>query len=399
MSLTANEAYRDAVLRHQIQLRRYSGSVLKKIMAMLLQADRDLAIQLRARLAKFPSGGRIDVTSERWKLLLQDIRAARQAVFQQYKDAARGDLGALSVDEADRELGMLKAAIPIEVSFTRVAAPQLRAIATKRPFQGHLLKDWFTGLERVDRARITQALQLGMTQGQTTDQIVTRIVGTRAADFSDGILSMTRRDATAIARTAINAVSNAAREDVWQANSDIIQAMIWHSTLDGRTTPICRARDGMGTPIGGNDLPDGVLQLTPAGATPPAHMNCRSVMVAYIDGIGLVGKRPSVTDTRGRAERETDFRALARENGTTVQEERSAWADANIGRVPSATTYQEWLTSQKAGFQDDVLGPTRGQLFRDGGLRLDQFVDRAGAELTLDQLRGLYPSAFEAIGD
>lgn len=394
MPLTANEAYRDAVLRHQIQLRRYSSSVVQKVAALLQKADRDLSIQLRARLVDFPAGGRVDFTSERWKLLLKDIRAARTAALQQYKDLTRADLGQLSVDEADREIKMLTVAIPIEVKFAEVAAAQLRSIATKRPFQGHLLKDWFTNIEQADRRRISQALQLGMAQGETTDSIVRRIVGTKAADFADGVASVTRRDATSIARTAINAISNAARADVWEANSDIIQCMIWHATLDGRTTPVCRARDGHGSPVGNNDLPDGVPPLIPASAVPPAHINCRSVMVAYIDGVGLIGQRPTVTDTRGRAEREVDFAQLARDNGTTVADERDAWATTNIGRVPASTNYQEFLDRQSASFQDEVLGPTRGKLFRDGGLQLDQFVDRAGRNLTLDELRGLYPESF-----
>lgn len=394
MADTANELYRDAVLRHQIQLRRYQSGVLRKIAALLQKADRDLVAQIRARLATFPEGGRIDYTSERWKALLTDIRDARTAALQQVKDLARGDLGQLSVDEADREIKTLTAAIPIEVRFASVAASQLRAIVTKQPVQGHLLKDWFTGLERADRSRITQALQLGMTQGQTTDQIVARIVGTRANDYADGVMSITRRDATTIVRTSVNAISNAARQDVWDANSDVIQCMIWHATLDGRTTPICRARDGQGSPIGDNDLPDGVVPLSPPGAMPPAHVNCRSIMVAYIDGVGLVGKRPSVTDTRTPGQRTTDFEDEAAANGTTVQEERDKWADENIGRVPASTNYQTWLTDQSAAFQDDVLGPARGELFRNGGLTLDQFVDDSGKTLTLDQLRAAHPDAF-----
>ena len=42
---------------------------------------------------------------------------------------------------------------------------------------------------------------------------------------------------------------------------------------------------------------------------------------------------------------------------------------------------QGWLGRQSAAFQDDVLGRTRGLLFRKGGLRLDRFVNRAGDEL------------------
>src|SRR5690606_2924333 len=241
---TANEAYRDAALRHQIGLRRYAAGLTKRIAELLERADRDLAEKLRARLARFEREGReLDFTGERWKALLADVRAARDAALQQYAELVRGELRELSVQEAAQELALLEAAVPIDFHFAAVAADRLRAIVSSRPFQGRLLNEWFQVLKATDRARLTQALQLGMTNGETTDEIVRRIVGTRRNKYADGILAITRRDATAIARTAINHVSTTARNYVWEANSDVITARIWVSTLDGRTSAVCRARD------------------------------------------------------------------------------------------------------------------------------------------------------------
>lgn len=49
--------------------------------------------------------------------------------------------------------------------------------------------------------------------------------------------------------------------------------------------------------------------------------------------------------------------------------------------------YDEWLSRQPASVQDDILGKTRGKLFRDGGLPMKGFVSRKGEELTLEELR------------
>lgn len=394
---TANELYRDAALRHQIGLRRYSAGLLARIARLLEEADAELVLKLRTRLIKF-EGKEADFTTERWKAMLAEVREARAVAMQEYKDLTRTELGTLSTMEAARELSILTASIPIEFGFASVAADQLRAIATSRPFQGKLLNDWFKDLETADQRRLTAALQLGMAEGETTDAIVARIIGTKANAYTDGILSISRRDANAIARTAINHVSNTARSYVWDANEDVISARIWTATLDGRTSPICRARDGHGTPVGDNELPPGIPKLVPPNAKPPAHINCRSTMVAYIDGVGLVGKRPTVTDTRTRAKREVDFRAEAKRSGRSIQDVRSAWADKHIGRVPASTNYQEFLSRQTAAFQDSVLGPTRGRLFRSGKLKLDQFVDRSGNELTLAQLADTTPEAFVGAG-
>ena len=56
------------------------------------------------------------------------------------------------------------------------------------------------------------------------------------------------------------------------------------------------------------------------------------------------------------------------------------------GQVAEAETYQTWLKKKSPAFQDDVLGPTRGKLFREG-MTLDRFVDQSGKEYTLKQLR------------
>lgn len=394
---TANERYRDAALRHAIDLRRYSSGQVKRVADLLEAADADLTRKLRKRLAVF-AGKPVDFTTERYKLLLTDIKAARAEAMKQYRDMVKTDLVQLPGIEAAAEVAMIQASVPIQFDMAAVAVDQLKAIATKQPFHGKFLAEWFQTLERADQARLTQVVQIGLSQGEPVNDIVKRVVGTRANKYTDGVLSTTRRDAQAIVRTAINHVSNKAREEVWKANDDIVAARIWHATLDGRTTPVCMARDGMASSVGDKPLPEGLEQLVPANAVPPAHINCRSIMIAYLDGIGLIGQRPTVTDTRTGEQRSIDFKKEAKATGKTVNQVRDAWAEKNIGKVPAATTYQEFLGRQPASFQDEVLGPNRGLLFRQGNMKLSQFVDRQGNELTLAELADRDPTAFIKAG-
>lgn len=381
----ANDEYWDASLRHQIGLRRYGSGLTKRVARLLEEADRELTAMLRERLQRF-EGKPVDFTSARWMALIDDIKAARAVAMKEYRQLSREELQTLGAMEGAREISLLTSAIPIEVSFAAVAVDQLRAIATSQPFQGRLLREWFQRLEAKDQAELKRVIQLGMTDGEPIDDIVRRVIGTRKKGYTDGVLSVTRRDAQAIVRTAVNHVSNTARNYVWEANSDIITARIWSSTLDGRTSAICRARDGKGTPTPGNTLPEGVLPLKPVNAKPPAHINCRSVMIGYIDGIGLVGKRPYVTDTRNRRRREIDFRKMAREQGRSIQDIRRDWAAENIGRVPADTTYEDFLRRQPATFQNEVLGVQKAKWFREGKLSLSEYVDRNGNEFTIQEL-------------
>jgi hypothetical protein len=110
-------------------------------------------------------------------------------------------------------------------------------------------------------------------------------------------------------------------------------------------------------------------------------------MVPVISAAGILGMRPSVRDSRTREKREAAFRHEAKERGVPIQQVRAEWAQRVVGRVPAKTTYDEWLRLQPATFQDDVLGPERAKLFRDG-MTLDRFVDFNGRRFTLDELRG-----------
>ena len=69
-----------------------------------------------------------------------------------------------------------------------------------------------------------------------------------------------------------------------------------------------------------------------------------------------------------------------------------------IGSVPAATNYETFLRNQPNGFQDDVLGKTKGRLFRSGELNLSSFVSRTGHEYTLAELARRERQAFIDVG-
>lgn len=413
---TSNDEYQDAALRHQIGVRRYTAGEIKKILKLLEKADAELAKILRKHLAKL-AGKPLDLSSDRFRALAKDIKAARDGMIKELRATVRKELKEFSKVEADFEDRLLKAAVPVEITFATVAVDTLYALVTTQPFAGganaaRTLEQWFDSLRQVDQRRIIDAVQLGLSQGETVDQLARRVVGTKKLGYKDGILAMTRRDAEAVVRTAANHVSNAAREQVWLANADIVAALKWTSVLDGRTSAVCRGRDGALTPIGDNPLPRGAKKLDPPGARPPAHPNCRSIMVAVLDGEGLantMSDRPYVTDTRTGRQRQIDFRAetkaqygsmwkdmSALQRNKAIADAKRAWAEANVGRLPAETTYDQFLKRQSTAFQDEVLGKTKGRLFRTGKLTLDQFVDRAGNELTLAQLADQHPGVFRA---
>lgn len=376
---TANEELLDATVRHQIVVLRFSDRMAADAAKLLEASDRELVAMLQTELTEFAEA--------RLNAMLIEVRRLRAAAIQAVDADVHPDLDGLSQVEATWEVGAMGAAIPVELTLNTVSPATLRAVVVS-PINGIPLQGWWDRLAASDAQRIEQQLRLGILQGETTDQIVRRIRGTKAAGYSDGVLAITKRDAETVVRTAANHVSTGARQATWDANADIISGVRWVATLDGRTSAVCRSRDGEVYPID-------------KGPRPPAHPNCRSTVVPVLAGTEIVGDRPTVRDGRTRRKRELDFaqevrddvgpkewsRMSASERRAKVKAKRDAWADDNIGSTPSNVTYQDWIKRQPAKFQDEVLGPTRARLFREGGVPLDKFVDASGKQYNLDQLR------------
>jgi SPP1 gp7 family putative phage head morphogenesis protein len=416
--MTANTTYTDDAIKHQVNIRRFTQAKIKELLKQLEKADKELTAIIRDKGANL-TGKTLDVNSERYKKLIKTINEQRAEITKDLHSAIEADLKELAVLEQQFEVKAIKGSLPVQVDLATIPAAQLRALIKSQPFAGRLLKDWFDGLASSAQSKITDALTQGLMQGESIDNIVRRIAGTKAEGYRDGVMGQTRSQLESVIRTAVNHVSNEAREELWDANSDIIEGLMWSSTLDGRTTPICQARDGLVAPIGDRKLPEGTPLLDPPGARPPAHFGCRSVMVAYFSPEGLankIGDRPTVTDTRTREDREKDFRAEAIEklkasgghkfvkdiDSAELKDEiknlKKVWTAEKVGTTPKGTSYQDWLTRQSVEFQADVLGTTKAALFRKGGVTLTEFVDKKGASLTLQELAAKVPEAFRKVG-
>ncbi|WP_206615001.1 minor capsid protein [Mesobaculum littorinae] len=253
----------------------------------------------------------------------------------------------------------IQSALPIEMSVVQPTAQQVYAATMARPFQGRFLREWMAGLEDSVATKVRDAIRIGFVEGETIDQIVRRVRGTKARQFKDGALEISRRNAESIVCTAVTHTANVARQETYQANGDIVGKVQWVATLDGRTTLICASRDGQTFPVD-------------SGPRPPAHINCRSTTVP-------------VTKSW-------------RELGFDIDELEPATRASMNGQVPASQTYGEWLRKQPAEFQDEVLGRGKGALFRTGGLKVERFVDTKGDAYILDALREREPAAFRRSG-
>jgi SPP1 gp7 family putative phage head morphogenesis protein len=336
---TVNEDIQDSIIRHMVWLERYKSSVVKKVLIALNKADADLNAQIASRLAMIEERGHDlgKATTKRLKSLKNAIEQDRKDIFKALYSQTELELKDFAVYEAGFQINVIEGAAVVDMS--RPSKSLIVGAVTKKPFQGRLLREWFNGLGVQSAQRIKDAVTMGIIEGQTTDQIVRRIRGTRSQQYKNGVLDISRRDGQSVIRTAVAHVADRVANDVWDANADIVKGLKWVSTLDARTSAICRGRDG---------------KIYKVGTAPPipAHFNCRSRTIPYLGEFKTKGLRVS-----------------------------------SGGAVPEDVNYGDWLRKQPVSVQQEVLGVKKAELFRKGGLPIDRFTDKTGREYTLDELR------------
>lgn len=357
--MSVNERLADEAISRAVDLQQYANGLVRRMMALLNRSDADLSTRLSVVLESMPAES---FSVERLDMLLQSVRALLADAYRQIGVDLPAELLQLVQAEAAYQLELFRSAIPPQVvasvGVAQVEVVQVYAAAMARPFQGVLLREVLSKLSD-DKARtVRDQIRIGYVEQETIPQIVRRIRGTKAKGYSDGALQGPRRHLEAVVRTAVSHTASTVRDDFYRRNDDIIKAVRWLSTIDLRTSEICRLRDGLQyTP----DAHKPIGHTYPWGSGPGrAHWNCRST---------------SVPVTKSW-----------RELGVNMDDMTPTERASLDGAIPAAKTYLRWLSEQSAGRQDQVLGPERAAMFRAGKLSLLDMYDHKGRWLTLEEI-------------
>lgn len=332
---TVNEKLADAATSHAVDLTGYSNGVVRRIIGLLNRSDARLFAELTQALDTMSPES---FTVERLESLLLSVRQLNLQAYQQIERELTQELRELVQYEASYQLQLFQSVIPAQVIATvgvsAVNAEQVYAAALSRPFQGALLREFSQRQEAIRMGRIRDTIRMGYVENRTTQEIVRQLRGTRAKGYSDGIIELDRRQTEAIVRTAISHTAGFTRDRFYEANGDIIKAVVWVSTLDARTSSECRVRDGLKygpidhKPIGHsvpwlggpgrlhwNAVPAGTLIATASGQRPIDSLRAGDMVLTH----------------RGRFRPVLDVRSKLCEGGVV----RAAHTEA--GRVLRAT--------------------------------------------------------------
>jgi SPP1 gp7 family putative phage head morphogenesis protein len=327
---TAAEILLDQIIRRQIvALRVREGFAREQSRFFDMEFARPLLAEVMARLPNVPQLGQdiSEATSKRLAALYEKLDNMTDEAYSSMRGAAQKTLLTIAKVESSWAASALARSVPIEFSFQKASPDYLRSIVRARPFQGKVLKAWYSELGDATKARVRSEIQQGLQTGQSVTDIAKRLSGTKAAGYQDGALAISRRHAETIAATAANHVSTHARQATYEANAALIKGYRFVATLDSQTSKVCASLDQKTFELG-------------KGPMPPMHMRCRSSTVPWLKSL--------------------------RELGIDVDDAPPGARASMNGAVPGDLSFEMWLKQQPEEFQRKWLGQGRFELWSKG---------------------------------
>jgi SPP1 gp7 family putative phage head morphogenesis protein len=335
---SANKAILDQIVAHAHNIEEMKmGEVLRSVKAFNDATISDLVGDVTQRLGNLsgPSGARYmylrqSVTDQIGKGLEQ----AKKELLQGVKNSLRQEMA--------WQTKAFKAIAPDGTKINRVSAATIKKFTDKLRVEETRIDTLFRQIQRDTTSRIMNTIRRGMWDDLPVSDILSQIRGTKTNRYVDGILNKTRSQIEAVVRSAHAEVIENGKEAFFQENKHLVKAVQLTAVLDERTTAYCRSIDGDVYPVG-------------EGPRPPFHYNCRTTTTPVL---------------RSAKELGLDQSQAKRFTGTPADK----------------LTYNDWLKRQRPDVQDQILGATRGELYRSGKVQIERFVNNRGRQLTIAEL-------------
>lgn len=349
--MSVNEDLADLLIDHRLALLRYESGVARRMLDAYRGALDEIVAEADALAKRMETAAPEDYARLRAQLVTLRMKASalREGV-RKIEPIVTGEITAATAETVASELAFQSTRIARTVGISWATPPvQQVFLAVAQRVAAHvpetaLRMDLLAASDGIENV-IAQALAQGASMPDA------------AALLSQaGVIEETYAGRmVAIVRTEIQRVANAAALATYQANADVLDAVEWLATLDSRTCLRCAPLHGQVYPLIGG-TPSGLPQQ------PPLHPRCRCFLAPVVKSYSDLGLNIAPGNHR-------DY----------------------DGQPSGGLTFDQWLRKQGVATQQDILGPARYDLWRNG-LPLDAFSDARGV-LNLGELAARYPQA------
>lgn len=383
---SANDELADSFTTHTIDILRVAEGQRAEVITALEKLEAGLVIEVQKAAGKSP------LSQARVRALGVQTRATIKDAYSKIDVQSGKALAAVANLEAKNTVKAINTTIGVPVATVAMSKEQLTTLAGKTLVNGKFPSEWWATQAAGTQDRFMQQMRIGTALGEGVDKLAARVRGTKAMNYTDGIMLVSKRQAEALVRTSTATVANEAKLATFANNSDLIKGIQWLSTLDSRTTPICKALDGKQwdlnyKPINGNDK---------AWPGPIAHWGCRSTQTSVLKSwaeLAGPGANLKALEAKPGADLDDMLRAnLVKNQGMSVEQAAQAASnkrESMDGGAPATQTFEGFLRGKSAEFQNAVLGDGKAKLWRAGDITVSDMTDQQNRPLSLAQLHNL----------
>lgn len=374
-------------LTHSLNLLRFSAGTQDKILVLMAAMSKELT-------AKLNEGEVSTYGKQRLGALLRESNALISSHYTGMQAEMARDLAGMVRIEADYTAKVLTQGLKIELGAKLPPAIYLEKLVGDTLIKGASSADWWKRQALDTQFRFASQVRLGAAQGETTSQIVSRVLGksAKAADLApsmpttppmpagapaakgpvlapdpvapgeQGILKTSAANARALVHSSVQAVANAARLASFQQNADLIECLVWLSTLDSHTCLLCAMRDLHEYSLHDQEPINHTHEW--AGGPGAIHFSCRCVLSTRTKSFADLGIE---LDEPGESTRPSDG-----------------------GAISSKMNFRDFLASKEKAWRAEYLGPGRAEMYEAGKITLNDLMNLKGRKLTLEQLQAKY---------
>ena len=330
----------DELTERQLQLLRVDAEIRREILIELKKLEREILSKL-IEIDNF--------TQKRLQSILSDVRIAIKETYQIINEKMIDNLIELSKIETTATVNNLAT---VSVVATDLSVEKIKKLVQGTLIAGAPSETWWKRQGEKLTRNFEDQMRQGVLLGENNSKLIQRVRGTKAFNYTNGLMNVSRNDAEALVRSSVQTASNQSRFEVMETANNVIKYYRQVSTLDSRTSDICIVRDGKRWETKTKKPVKHNLSFQ----VPPLHWNCRSSLIAEIEGVNL--------------------------NETTRA--------SKDGPVPANFTFEDFLKRKGDAFADEVLGKGKAELWRKGKIKLSQLLDQSGNPLTLEELKRKY---------
>lgn len=376
---SASNLLRDVFTARAFDLEKVKTASAKGISKLLEDLMREIERELRDA---DPTG--VARTAYQQERLNKLFNMADKTIKSQYKGIGgimATELATLAEIEGMFAAKAINAVLKVDVLDYVVSREVLEKLATDTLIEGAPSAEWWSKQAVSLQDEFKHVMRAGVAKGETLNQMSARVMGTQKPSLlgirgnipgvtdevieglthEPGLLKKAKRNAEALVRTSYQTVMSEARRESYHANDDVIKGIQQLSTIDNRTSIVCRAYDGATwdlnkQPIMGTKLP--------YGTGCPRHFGCRSVEVPLMKDLEEILGVPGMSEMPSSTRSSID------------------------GQISTDVTFDQWMKSRPVEEQIQVLGKGRQKLYADGKITLaDMLNPNTGQVMSLKALR------------